>query len=307
MRGISPRLVLPKHLHPMFAEQIDGVRADPGFYAAMRLHADATRMAPGFGCDPYYAKHMGDAGNLLIEQVAYLHHLLKEHQDHGAGATLGKLQRAAFIHGFASPRRVTMYVKRLVQVGRMSYSEDARDRRVRRLIPGPELCTTALRHTRNLTRAAAMLWPGEDLNEHVERDPEYLEALYIAMLGRYLAGADPLRPFADVRHFTSKDAGSYLLGSMIYGCLEHSDKLDPATEFTLSYADAAAACGVSRTHVRNVIEAAEGLGLVTKMGEGGRSVRLTQKMIGSYERYFACLMILVHAAAGDALESLNAG
>lgn len=305
MRGFSPRLVLSKELHPLFADQIDGVRANSAFQKAIRMHADASRSVPGSNLDPYYAKHMGDAGNLLIEAVAYYHHLLKENQNFGVGATLGKLQKTAFVHGFASPRRVTIYVKRLVQIGRLNYSEDARDRRVRRLIPGPELCATAFRNTRDLVRAAAILWPGDGYAGRIDKDQRFFETLYTAMIHRYSAGADPLRPFLDVRHFTSKDAGSYLLAALIYGCLQNASKLDPRTEFTLNYSDAAAASGVSRTHVRNVIEAAEGLGLVTKKGEGGRSVQLTDKMIESYERYFACIMILARTAAQDAQEALG--
>ncbi len=303
MRGLSPRLVLSKELHPLFAGQVDGVRANPAFQEAIRMYVDASRRAPDFNLDPYYAKHMGDAGNLLIEAVAYYHHLLKENQNFGVGATLGKLQKTAFIHGFASPRRVTIYVKRLVQIGRLSYSEDARDRRVRRLVPGPELCATAFRNTAHVMRAAAILWPGDDYAGRIGKDQRFFETLYMAMLQHYAAGADPLRPFSDVRHFTSKDAGSYLLAALVYGCLQNAGKLDPQTKFTLNFSDAAAASGVSRTHVRNVIEAAEGLGLVTKTGEGGRCVQLTDKMIESYERYFACVMILARAAGQDAQEA----
>lgn len=300
MRGFSPRLVLSKQIYPLFADGIAAVRGNPALYQAIRTYAKATRNALTSDSDPYYAKHMGDAGNLLIEAVAYYHHLLKERQGLGVGATLGKLQKTAYVHGFASPRRVTMYVKRLVQIGRLSYSEDVRDKRVRRLIPGPELRMTAFRYTRDLMRAADVLWPQDRYSARIDSDQRFFEAAFISMMQSYTEGADPLRPFPDVRHFTSKDAGGFLLGAVLFGALEFVDKLDPATEFTLSYSGAAAESGVSRTHVRNVIEAAERQGLVTKLGEGGRAVRLTERMIQAYERYFACQMILIRKAGQDA-------
>ncbi|MEZ5900212.1 MAG: hypothetical protein R3D51_12060 [Hyphomicrobiaceae bacterium] len=299
MRSFSPRLVLSKELHPLFAEQIAEVRATPGFYQAIRLHADATRISGSYGADAAtYAKHIGDAGNQLIELVALYQHLLKERSNIGVGATLGRLQKTAFIHGFASPRRVTMYVKRLVQIGRLGYSEEAGDRRVRRLIPGEDLVMAAFRNTQHSVRAADLIWQSQ-LGERLQSDTNFFDMLFVAKYQRYVAGADPLRPFSDVRHFTSKDAGSYLLGSLIYGALENAERLSPETEFTLGYSDASAASGVSRTHVRNVIETAEKLGLVIRIGEGGRAMRLTERMIDSYERCFACAMILVRAAAND--------
>ncbi len=49
--------------------------------------------------------------------------------------------------------------------------------------------------------------------------------------------------------------------------------------------------------MRNVIEGAQQRGLITDLGEGGRSLRLTPKLIDSIERYFASLMILTKTAA----------
>jgi hypothetical protein len=78
----------------------------------------------------------------------------------------------------------------------------------------------------------------------------------------------------------------------------------PSTDavFALNYSDAAQLTGVSRTHVRNVIEGAQERGLITDLGEGGRSMRLTPKLIDSVERYFVSLMILTKTAALQAKE-----
>lgn len=278
------------------------MRRAAAFQDAVRLHAEANRRAARNN-DPYFAKYIGDVGNILIESAALYHHLACEVEGQGTGATLGKLQMLAFVHGFASPRRVTMYVKRMVQIGRLSYSAGVKDRRVRRLIPSDALAETARRQIHDHLRAADLAWPGQGLAALAQRDGAFLDQVFVNQVRKYIAGADPLRPFSDVRHFTSKDAGTFLLYAMIHACMEGREALLPDKEFSLSYSEAAQNNGVSRTHVRNVFEAAETRGLLSGLSEGGRTMAMTAKMVTSFESYFACQLLLTRAAALDALNS----
>ncbi len=169
---------------------------------------------------------------------------------------MGKLQLLAFVHGFASPRRVTMYVKRMVQIGRLKYGARAADRRVRLLTPSDALVQTARRHILLLCRAADVLAPDRDLGTKILADEDYFFRLFLEMGQAYVQGADPTRPFDDVRHFTSKDAGTLLLNILLSECLEGRPGLSPATEFAINYSEIARSGGVSRTHVRNVMKSA---------------------------------------------------
>lgn len=309
MRGFSPKLILGKEVHPLFRDNIDILRNSPNFPAAMRCEAQWVIQQYASNEDPYFAKYIGDVANVLMESSAIYFDLLKTHENSGAGATLGKLQLVAFVHGYASPRRVTMYVKRLVQDGRLRYSTDGGDRRVRRLVPCEPLIATARHNLTGLLRSCAYLWPdtftddggvilprGVAQNWSVQQQ-SFFERLFLEIGRRYLEGADPLRPYADVRHFTAKDAGSFLLFTLILSSMGGGQTPSPDVEFSLSYSDAAASTGVSRTHVRNVIEGAEKRGLIVGLGEGGRSMRLTAKMIDAFERYFASLMILTRESS----------
>lgn len=314
MRGFSPNLILGKQVHPLFQESIEATRKSNGFYDAVVSQGEWVRQQYSNSEDPYYAKYMGDVANVLMESSAMYFHLLKKHADQGAGATLGKLQLVAFVHGYASPRRVTMYVKRLVQDGRLEYSTDAQDRRVRRLIPCEPLISTARQNMATLLSAASYIWPQEITPEKGVRWPTvgsawtaeqnaFFERHFLETGKLYLSGADPLRPFPDVRHFTSKDAGSYLLFSLLLASMRGGGCPDPRAEFTLSYSDIASKTGVSRTHVRNVIEGAEERGLITGLGEGGRAMRITGKLIDAFEQYYASLMILTRVSALTAVQS----
>lgn len=309
MRGFSPKLILGKEVHPLFRSSIDILRNSPNFSAAMRCEAQWVIQQYASNEDPYFSKYMGDVANVLMESSAIYFDLLKKHENSGAGATLGKLQLVAFVHGYASPRRVTMYVKRLVQDGRLQYSTDGGDRRVRRLVPCEPLIATARHNLTGLLYSCASMWPeafaeeggvvlprGASQNWNA-RQQSFFEHLFLEIGRRYLEGADPLRPYADVRHFTSKDAGSFLLFTLILSSMGEGQTPSPDVEFSLNYSDAAASTGVSRTHVRNVIEGAEKRGLIAGLGEGGRSMRLTAKMIDAFERYFASLMILTRESA----------
>lgn len=306
MRGFSPRLLISKQIHPLYQAELEEVKNHVRFNEAISAHSDTQRIAFGIENDPYFAKYIGDVGNVLIENAVLYFHLLKMHENSGAGATLGKVQLVAFAHGFASPRRVTMYVKRMVQTGRLSYSADAEDKRVRRIVPSESLIATSVHQMVVLMRSVDTLWPGHGFADRTAGDSEFFGRLILQCGAKYLSGADPVRPFSDVRHFTSKDAGTFLLNSLIFGCMSGHSRLSSGNEFALSYSEIAQSLGVSRTHVRNVIEAAEARGLISHLGEGGKSMRLTQQMISSYEKFFACLLILARSSAEEVLDVRSA-
>lgn len=312
MRGYSPKLILGKQVHPLFRDNIDAVRSAPDFYKAAAYQSRWVVQQHSNSANPYYAKYMGDVANVLMESSAIYFHLQMKLDGTGFGATLGKLQLVAFVHGYASPRRVTMYVKRLVQDGRLAYLTDGQDRRIRRLIPCEPLIRTARQNIAGIVHATAMIWPQELSPEQGviwpregdgpwgAEEEAFFERLFLATGKIYLSGADPLRPFSDIRHFTSKDAGSFLLASLITGAMNDAGIPSPTIEFPLNYSEVAALTGVSRTHVRNVIEGAQQRGLIAGLEEGGRSMQVTEKLIDSFERHFASLLILTRNAALDA-------
>lgn len=275
---------------------MENVRAHGSFHEALRRYSQVKVSALAPENDPNFAKYIGDIANVLIESAALQFHLMRVIDNDGRGATLGKLQLLAFVHGFASPRRVTMYVKRMVQVGRLSYALDSSDRRVRRLVPSESLISTALDHVLRLCRSAELIWPDQRHSRTIVANRESFYRTYLNMGYAYMAGADPLRPFADVRHFTSKDAGTFLLAAAIHACLDGHERLNPATVFSLNYSELSRNLGVSRTHVRNVFDGAAARDLMIVEGEGGRSLRMTPKFISVVERYFACLLILVQTS-----------
>lgn len=301
VRGFSPTLILPKRLHALYRNDIEHVRAHPRFSEALKASVVPYREIVLEGGEPWFAKYIGDLANNILEMGALYFHLNAKQTGKGTGATLGKLQLLAFVHGFASPRRVTMYVKRMIQIGRLSQGGGASDRRVRLLIPSDELIKTARRHILTLCYPADVLWPNQNLVTRVTDDDDFFARFYLELGRAYVEGADPARPFGDIRHFTSKDAGTFLLNTMMTECFKVAPELSPEAAFSINYSDIARQCGVSRTHVRNVIESAAERDLVVLEGEGGRSLRLTQKFITSYERFFACLMILTQSSAKKAL------
>ncbi len=67
MRGFSPKLIISKQMHPFYRTAIDEVRSSAKFYEAVRAHSDANRIPLGSENAPYFAKYIGDLGNVLIE------------------------------------------------------------------------------------------------------------------------------------------------------------------------------------------------------------------------------------------------
>jgi DNA-binding FadR family transcriptional regulator len=58
----------------------------------------------------------------------------------------------------------------------------------------------------------------------------------------------------------------------------------------ISYADIGARFGVSRTHVRKILEQAEQAGLLHLTKKGGQFVQLTRELIDAYDRFIAAGM-----------------
>ncbi len=238
MRGFSPKLILGKQPHALFQDVMEETRRESGFYSALKFEADWTIRQYSNSADPYYSKYIGDVANVLIESSAIYFDLLLQIEGTGVGATLGKLQLVAFVHGYASPRRVTMYIKRLAQDGRLKYASDGLDRRVRRLVPCEPLLATSRHNMLGLLRSAEHMWPNvlaalqgqypQPTTIDWQADEiAFYERLILASGKLYLSGCDPLRPYGDVRHFTSKDAGLYLMYSLLLESMKETGSPRP--------------------------------------------------------------------------------
>jgi hypothetical protein len=82
-------------------------------------------------------------------------------------------------------------------------------------------------------------------------------------------------------------------GHMVLAALLHAALSDPGTPHpAVPYADVGDRFGVSRTHVRELLAAAEATGLVKLQARGGHRVEILPRLWTSYDRAIAGGMFL---------------
>ncbi|WP_411034930.1 hypothetical protein [Shinella sp. BYT-45] len=244
---------------------------------------------------------------LILEEGRFLCYLatlsLHAAQDTARSSTwltLGRLQREVTELGVASRNRVEAQVSCLRKYGFLTQQPHASDRRVRLLVPNDAL----------LARDAGILGvllaglsefglsptegrkgpPGADLHRAMRR----ATLPRLPGLSRLICRHAPLAPF-----FTH-DCGYMILLLLLRGARENGDDA-----VSTGYQRLATQTGVSRTHVRRIVEAAREAGLLATEARGGHDIRLMPAMWHAADRWFADQFALTDLLLREALADLR--
>jgi hypothetical protein len=139
----------------------------------------------------------------------------------------------------------------------------------------------------------------------IGRDPAFQRAQRLVALGFTARGSDILAGNPDIMLFMNRDAGMTILTKLV----QMLDAAGGNGVEELSYSEIGARFGVSRTHVRSLLQDAEQAGLVTLSGQGGRLVELKPAVLAAFDRFLADSMSghdLLHRIALTQMTS-NAG
>lgn len=222
-----------------------------------------------------------EEGRFMCYLAALSLHAAQDMNQPSTWLTLGRLQREVAELGVASRNRVEAQVSYLRKYGFLSQQAHASDRRVRLLQPSPAL----------LARDAAVLGllmdglsafgfrfaagrtgpPDPDLHRSIRR----ATLRHLPALGRLIRRHLPLAPFF------AHDCGYMILLLLLRGGRDGGETVPTC------FQRLATQTGVSRTHVRRIIEAVRDAGLVTSTVRGGHDIRLTPLMWHAADRWFA--------------------
>lgn len=204
----------------------------------------------------------------------------------GSGRTL-----AAFI-GIAK-------VARLVSV-----EPDPTDRRQKFLVPGPRVVEglrTWLRHHLELAHAIGIM-PAECANR-LDEDNAYFERFVRASIIVIDGVAEAGKRFTQWQWFEDHECGQRiayaLLRAHYQACLAARTPVDEALDLAISGAAVANMLGLSKSHVRNVLNGAEARGALSH-DESRRTMRLTSEFLREARDQFVnvlTLMARTHAEA----------
>jgi hypothetical protein len=210
--------------------------------------------------------------------------------------TIGRLKKEMAHFGFASPRQIDHLVARLAAVGFLQQLSSAQDRRVILLKPTEKM----LAHDRDWLAAhfapLTILRPHSDYGLVMRGDAVFLMELRRRSIQYLPLAAELMATTPDMLMFFGAAAGHIVLAALLHAALSEPDRLHAP----LPYAAAGDRFGVSRTHVRKLLEKAQAVELVKLHGRGGHLVEILPRLWASYDRSIAVGMYLhdmVHAVA----------
>ncbi len=207
--------------------------------------------------------------------------------------TVGRLKQEMAVFGLASARQIDHLIARLCAVGFMTAEPAEGDRRLRILKPTEAM----LAHDRAWLAAhyAPMTVIGrfDDYAPAMRQDPAYhvaqrrISVAFLPFSGKLLAMAPELMLFFN------HAAGHVVSAALIQAAMVAGD-----LHAAVPYGDVGERFGVSRTHVRKIVQEAQDAGLVRLHGRGGHQVEILPRFWASYDRGLAVGMFIhdtVHA------------
>jgi hypothetical protein len=256
------------------------------------------RFVDTYDDNPLMVRLLVESGRFAVFLTAIVLDAAQDPTRRDTWLTSGRLRREVAASGLASERHVDELVGRLCEVGLLELVPSPHDRRLRLLRP----TEAAHAHDRAWLAAhfapLAVCYPEHDYAAVLRHDPQFHRRFRRAGaplmgLGRKLMHAAP-----DMHLFFAHAGGYMVLAALLQAALAAGDGMHAA----LSYGPVGERFGLSRTHVRRLLENAQAAGLVRLHERGGRRVEILPCLWASHDRALACrlyLYDLVHVAASQ--------
>lgn len=251
--------------------------------------------------DPFMVRLLLQAGRFLVFHLAAVLEAAQDLSRRETWFTAAALKQQISMFGFASERQVDHLVARLREVGFLDQVPAPDDRRVRLLVITDKL---RAHHTEWLAAHyvhLAALYPEHDYGPVLARDRGFHVLHCRSCFPFGATSARLMMTLPDTMLFFSHAAGPLIQNAALKAAMEAGD---PSAE--VPYIEAADRFGVSRTHVRNLMNDAQAAGLVKIGGRGGRNITILPRFWTSYDRGLAVGMYLHDAVNIVAMREWNA-
>jgi hypothetical protein len=232
-----------------------------------------------YGGDPFLVRLLIESGRFIVYHLVAVLDAAQDPARRETWATVGLLKQQLARIGLASGRHVDHLVARLCAVGFMELRPAEQDRRVRILKPTEKLHA----HDRDWLVAhyapLTVLYPQYDYGLVMRRDPQFQTVHRRASVSFMAVGSKIMLSASDMMLFFHHAAGYPVIAALLQAAMAAGD--DPHT--AVPYADIGDRFGVSRTHVRKLLVAAEEMGLVKLHARGGQRVEILPRLWSSHD------------------------
>jgi DNA-binding MarR family transcriptional regulator len=250
-------------------------------------HAYLKSFSAVYEGDQFLVRLLLQAGRFFVFHNAAVLEAAQDPSRRETWFTVAALKRQLAMFGYASARQVDHLLERLCEVGFIERRRSPEDGRVRLLATTEKL---RAHHTEWLaahTVPLAMLYPDHDYSPVLSQDRLYHVLHCRASLPFHPVAARLMMTLPDTLLFFAHAAGPLIQNAVLKAAM---DAGDPAA--TIPYMEVAERLGVSRTHIRNLMNSAQAAGLVRIVGRGGRSIEILPRHWVSYDRGLAVGMYL---------------
>jgi hypothetical protein len=259
------------------------ILAHPRFPAARAAFVDAV-LAIHEG-DQFSSRLLAEAMRQVTFNLIVTLHLRHDVTDRSTWATPQRLKDEIRAFGMASPRRVDALVARLIQLGYVDSRPSELDGRVRILTPTSRMMSLDRDWLVYHYTPLHVMFPDPGYGEPMAQDATFQRAQRLVALDFSGKGAEIMANNPAVMRFMGRDSGILVLLKLIQMQMSAGNG-----EKGLSYSDIGVRFGISRTHVRALLEDAAQHNDVSLSGRGGRLVALQPSVLLAFDRFLADAM-----------------
>lgn len=267
-------------------------RVDPQEWARISAMRDHPRFLHGV---LQYAQVIPAyfAGKLVLNKVvtevwrfhtlAFALHLhdIRDPGDPRTGLTITRLQRICQEQKIASAGRVIALVGLMQLGGYLKRVPSVADSRIILLVPTEKLVATVRGWGQAMMSAIDSIEPGAGFEQRHLADPGFDTRLRRAGMDIMLAGWRLVDPWHEVMHFVARDAAWMLLLRLIDPVIRAGIGGEPVI-VSLDLAEFGKKFGVSRSHMRRVLDTAFEQGLLAAPPRNGSHIVMSHRLICSY-------------------------
>ena len=222
----------------------------------------------------------------MLVYTLYLHDTRDPH-DPATGLTVASLTRICAAQKVASRGRVLAIVGIMQIAGYLHRRRSKIDARVVHLEPSAAFMSIVEGWNQRILQIIdAIDDTGELANAHVVL-PRLGADMRTLGAERLLHGWKLLDPFPEVNHFVTRDGGWMLLLSCVAAALRPSNGAEIAP-VALELGSFGKRFGVSRSHLRRVLESAYDAGLLDAPPRNGQEIVLSPRLVASFLTCMAC-------------------
>jgi DNA-binding MarR family transcriptional regulator len=231
---------------------------------------------------PFLNRLLLEASRTVLVSIIMCLHARYDEADRATWPTADSMAE----HQLASASRVHDLVTRFVKAGYLEQRPAPRDRRVRILAPTAKMIAQDQDFLVSHHLPLQILFPDPGYAPIMTRDVAFQLKQRLVSRDLFALGAKILADNPIVMLFQGRDAGVMILIKM----MATGGGQGGAEPLKISYSDLGGRFGVSRTHVRELLEEAEELGLVRLTKGGGRFVELLPQLLQAFDRFVADAM-----------------